>query len=414
MKNRENYSGESILAKGYSISNDTWKTGINNNVLVVGPSGSGKTRNYVKPNIMQATTSMIISDCKGTLYKEFAPYLRAKGYVVHNIDFTSLESSSGYNPLRYIRRDRATNRYSEQDILKFCANVVDIEDPRQAFWENSARMFFASVVAYVLEAFTPEYHTLTSVERFMGSLKDIDDFGKKMELFALTRPNSIAVKKYNMFKIMTGADKMTASIIGIIAEKLSFLTFREANALYCNKNQIDFKELGKRKTAVFLTISDTDRSVDKLANIFWSQALQELILSADKDYSDNRLDIPVRMFLDDFASNMYIENFDKITSNIRSREIYVSVIIQSLSQLNALYGEEKANTIIGNCDQQLVLGVQDMTTASFFGARANKTTSTMMNMPIDRAYLFVRGNPAKMVEKFDMDSYENCHFLCAV
>lgn len=410
MKNRNNYSGESILAKGHYICNDTWKTGINNNVLVVGPSGSGKTRSYVKPNIMQANTSMIISDCKGNLYRELSPFLKSRGYVIHNIDFTSLESSSGYNPLKYIRYDKKNKKYSEQDILKLCANVVDIEDPRQAFWEQAARMFLAAVIAYVLEAFTPQYHTLTQVENFIGSLRSIKSFGEKIDLFALTRPDSIAVRKYNTLRLMTDAEKMTASIFGIMAEKLNSLTFSEANSLYHNKNQIDFKELGKRKTAVFLTVSDTDRSVDKLANIFWSQAMQELMSSADKDYSDNRLAVPVRMFLDDFASNIYIENFDKITSNIRSREIYVSIIIQSLSQLYALYGEERANTIIGNCDQQLILGIQDMTTAAFFAARANKTTSTMMNMPVDRSYLFIRGKSAEMVEKFDMNS-ENSDFF---
>lgn len=406
MKNRNNYRGKSILAKGHYISNDTWETGINNNVLVVGPSGSGKTRSYVKPNILQANTSMIISDCKGSLYKELSPFLKSKGYVIYNIDFTSLCSSSGYNPLRYIRYDKKSRCYSEQDILKLCANIVDIEDPKQAFWEQAARMFLAAIIAYVLENFSSPYHTLTQVEKFIGSLKNIKDFGEKLELVALSKPNSIAVKKYNILKLMIDADKMTASVFGIVAEKLNSLTFSEANALYYNENQLNFKELGQRKTAVFLTVSDTDRSIDKLANIFWSQALQELMSSADKDYEDNHLDIPVRLFLDDFASNIYIENFDKITSNIRSREIYVSIIIQTLSQLYGLYGEARANTIIGNCDQQLILGIQDMTTAEFFATRANKTASTMMNMPVDRSYLFIRGRNAKLVEKFDIDSYE--------
>lgn len=124
--------------------------------------------------------------------------------------------------------------------------------------------------------------------------------------------------------------------------------------------RIDFRSLGREKTAVFLTISDTDRSMDGLVNLFYTQALQTLCNSADKDYPDHRLPVPVRFILDDFATNVRIPDFDKIISVIRSREIYVSIILQSISQLSALYGSGESTTIINNCDNCLYLGGQDV------------------------------------------------------
>lgn len=407
MKNiRRNYNTSSILAKDYYISNDTWQTGINNNVLVIGPSGAGKTRSYVMPNILQANTSMIVSDCKGILFGELAPLLRKRGFTVKNIDFTSLNGSSGYNPLLHIRYDSKRKKYIEQDILKVCAAIVDIENSKEIFWEQATRMVLASLIGYVLEALPREEHNLESVYTLYteNGMEGVDELMMEHEV---VYPESFAVKKYKSYTAMKDANKMTASIMGILSEKLNPLVFDEAISLYKNPNQIDFTELGRHKTAVFLTVSDMDRSLDKLANLFWTQALQELCFSADKDYPEHRLDVPVRLYLDDFASNIRIEDFDKITSNIRSREIYVSIILQSLSQLKALYGEAKSYTIIGNFDQQLVLGIQDMETAKFFANRANRTASTMMNMPLDVSYLFIRGKAVETVKKFDVTTHCN-------
>lgn len=328
MKNiRRNYNTSSILAKYYYISNDTWQTGINNNVLVIGPSGAGKTRSYVMPNILQANTSMIVSDCKGILFGELAPLLRKRGFTVKNIDFTSLNGSSGYNPLLHIRYDSKRKKYIEQDILKVCAAIVDIENSKEIFWEQATRMVLASLIGYVLEALPREEHNLESVYTLYteNGMEGVDELMMEHEV---VYPESFAVKKYKSYTAMKDANKMTASIMGILSEKLNPLVFDEAISLYKNPNQIDFTELGRHKTAVFLTVSDMDRSLDKLANLFWTQALQELCFSADKDYPEHRLDVPVRLYLDDFASNIRIEDFDKITSNIRSREIYVSIILQ--------------------------------------------------------------------------------------
>jgi len=150
---------------------------------------------------------------------------------------------------------------------------------------------------------------------------------------------------------------------------------------------------------VFLNTSDTDRSSDKLVSLFFTQALHALCNHADNS-PGNRLKIPVRFMLDDFASGTHIPDFDKIVSVIRSREISTSIILQSISQLEALYGHAKAKTILNNCDNLLYLGGQDVETAHYIGMKANKSATSILTMPLDDAWLFSRGQEPRQVQKF--------------
>ena len=183
--------------------------------------------------------------------------------------------------------------------------------------------------------------------------------------------------------------------------------------MYSAPDRIRFQTLGQEKTAVFLTISDTDRSMDGLVNPFYTQALQALCASADRDYPDHRLPVPVRLILDDFATNACIPDFDKIISVIRSREISVSIILQSISQLDSVYGHSASMTIINNCDNCLYLGGQDVETARYIAAKANKTADTILNMPLDQAYLFTRGQKGRLVRKFDIRTHPDYPALAA-
>ena len=207
-------------------------------------------------------------------------------------------------------------------------------------------------------------------------------------------PDSVAVKIYDTFKCIADAEKMYASILGVIAEKLNFLVSNEQIALYKNKRQIMFDTFGKRKIALFLTVSDTDRTKDKLVNMLYTQALDTLVRSADNDFKDHRLKVPVRFILDDFAAGSIIPDFDNIISVIRSREISVSIIIQSISQLYDKYGEYKAATILNNCDHMIYLGGQDIATAEYVSKRTNKTLSSIIEQPLNATYLIERGNKA--------------------
>ncbi|WP_075721091.1 VirD4-like conjugal transfer protein, CD1115 family [Roseburia sp. 499] len=399
-----------ILGKNETISNNTWITGLNNNDLIIGPSGAGKTRNYVKPNIMQCNESLIIADTKGSLYEEVGPVLKNNGYKVLLLNFNSIKDSCGYNPFDYIHYDKRRKKYSEQDIMKIAACLVPIKDKKEPFWEQAAQLYVTSMIAYILECLPKRQHTLEYVYKLYAEMHT-GNFDKLFSELEKINPNSYAIQCYKLFQNNKKADKMHSSIIGILSEKLNGLIFDDALEMYRKKDKIDFTEMGKRKTAVFLTISDTDRSMDRMANLFYTQALQELCKSADTDYPDHRLPIPVRFILDDFATNVYIPDFDKIISVIRSREVSVSIILQSISQLTGLYGEANAMTIINNCDNWIYLGGQDINTANIISIKANKAQNTILNMPLNQVYLFTRGQEARRVEKYNLRDHEKYNQL---
>lgn len=400
-----------ILAKDRLMSNNTWVTGLNNNDLIIGPSGAGKTRGYVKPNIMQCNESMVIADTKGSLIDEVGPLLKQNGYRLLHLNFKDLDRTDlGYNPLDYVHYDSRRRKYSEQDIMTIAAALVPVTDKREPFWENAAKLYLTSTISYVLECLPKREHSLKYVVDLISEMNN-GNFAKLMNERRVIAPESYSMQTYRLFEYNHRAEKMDASIVGILAEKLNGLNFGGAIKMFTRKDRIDFRTLGREKTALFLTISDTDRSMDRLVNLVYTQALHELCASADTDYPDHRLPVPVRFILDDFATNAYIPDFQNIISVIRSREIYVSIILQSITQLNALYGAANAQTIVNNCDNWLYLGGQDVETARFMSVKANKTVDTILNLPLNGAYLFTRGQRPLMTEKFDICTHANYALL---
>ena len=401
MKNNTNTNNCRILAKGKTISNDTWATSLNNNDVIIGPSGAGKTRGYVKPNILQCSGSMIIADTKGSLAEEMGPILRRRGYQVLDLNFKDLNSACGYNPLDFIRYDSARKKYNEQDIITIANTISPTLNQRDPFWDRAGCLYLTSVLAYIMQCLPQEEHTLQYAMDLVAEMYD-GTYDRLIRELEVIDPQSQAVKSYKMFRNNRTAEKMEASIIGILSEKLNGMTFDGAVHMFSQPERVRFADIGRKKTAVFLTISDTDRSMDRLVSLFYTQALQELCRVADTEYKDHRLPVPVRFILDDFATNCYIPDFDKIVSVIRSREISVSIILQSITQLEALYGRGNAQTIINNCDNCLYLGGQDVETAKYIAFKANRTPDTILNMPLDQTYLFTRGSKPQLVSKYDL------------
>ena len=233
----------------------------------------------------------------------------------------------------------------------------------------------------------------------MDSLGDGGTFALLDEVIACD-PTSFCASAYLRYRATMGAEKMNASIIGIIAEKVMCLSFDTARALYTHSPQVDFARMGHEPTALFVTPSDMDRSLDPLTNLFLTQALISLGREADAMPSGS-LPVPVRMFLDDFG-NFHIPNFEQAISVVRSKNIWCAMLCQTTSQLAARYGEEGANTIIGNCDTQLVLAFQDTASARYFSDRANKPVSALLATPLDRSWLFLRGKPGELVRRYEV------------
>ncbi len=400
---RTAYQTESILAEGVTIDNDTWSSGLNCNQLVLGPSGSGKTRNFLKPNLLQANASFLVMDTKGQLYHETGGILAELGYDVQNIDFTNVCGTIGYDPLDYIRRDPVTGEPNQRDIISVASALCPAENFSDPFWDHAAANYLASFIAYVLEVFPQEMHTMDRVIELYEQVGDPEELKGLFESLAQTHPHSYALRIYRRVSSGMAADKMHASIMGIIAEKMMTLSFKEAVALYHAERKVDFARMGHEKVALFVTVSDVEHSLRLLTDLFVSQALQGFIDEADA-CEGGMLPQPVRLFLDDF-SNLNVQHFDDIISVIRSREIWCTILCQSVSQLHTRYGVSGAETIMANCDVQLVLAFSDNTTTKSFAPLAAKTADSLRATPLDQAWLFVRGQKAQRVHKFDVTKH---------
>ena len=393
-------TGYRILANGITVSNDTWATGLANHDLIIGPTGGGKTRSYVVPNLLSSQESFIVTDSKGSLRRQVGGILERRGFRVLELDFTNLMHSPwGYNPLRFIRWDGDRQCWNEQDIITVAAALVPVTSRTDPFWDLSARNYAEALIGYTLDNLPREEHTLVSVAKLFAEAETgiLDEL---MREYCTICPDSFAAMRWKSLQGGRKADKTYSSILAILSQKLSNFSFSGVQKMSVNQKQIDFAEISREPTAVFVHVSDCDFSLSNLTSLFYTQALQALIAEADS-LPDNRLQIPVRLYLDDFA-NLIIPDMDKTISVIRSREISVSIVLQSITQLEGLYGHDKAMTIIDNCDHLLYLGGQSVETARFISTKANKPASAILNLPLGKAWLFERGNSPREVKKYDL------------
>lgn len=393
---RNHKYGSRVLASDITVSNDTRMTGLNNNDLIIGNSGCGKTGGYVIPNIQNIDGSLIVSDTKGLLEKRFKKELIRKGYSVHTLDFVDPMRSCGYNPLSAIRRHK-DGTVREQDILTLAKLLCPSLDAREPFWDLSAASYIAFLIGYCLENFPEEQQNMTTVCRLHQEFSQ-PDCDLPFACWAASHSDTFAAKKFYDLMSIRSADRTWSSIEAFVAVNLEPFLFKEAGNIFSGQDPFDVRTLGRRKTVLFLNSSDTDRAFDAIVNVFYAQALQTLCDEADHN-ADGMLKVPVRIIMDDFASSARIPHFDKIISVIRSRGISCSLIIQSLSQLDSMYGEMEARTILNNCDHLLFLGGQDLSTANYIGERANRTPDAVLSMSRDKMYLFESGTKARLVDK---------------
>ena len=392
-----------ILGQGQYYSLDSYKTQVNNNVLVVGTSGSGKTRSIVTPNLLQATGSYVVSDPKGNLYNKYKSYLEDKGYVVKKLDFTNPTDSAHYNFFQYI--------HNTQDIVKAAHMLIYQRkdyNPREPIWDEASQILVQFAIAYLRETLNYEQQNLHGVFELIGLCQVIGDMENNktpldslMETYGRRNPHSYAFNMYKKFRV--AASRTLRSILVTANARLGAFDTPELNEMTAY-DDIDITSIGEQKTALFVVVSDTDRSMDRLANIFFTQAMNELCLYADKECKDNRLPVPVRFILDDFATNCKIEEFPRMIASIRSRGISTMLMIQAESQLMESYAHD-GKTIIGNCDTYVYLGGNDVETAKAVAERCDMPVKKVLNMPIGMNWIFRRGQAPVCGHNFDLDAF---------
>ena len=360
----------------------------NKNILVIGGSGSGKTRFFVKPSLMQCTskdfpTSYIVTDPKGTLILETGKMLQRFGYRIKALNTINFKKSMKYNPFAYLR--------SEKDILKLVNTIIantkgDGEKSGEDFWVKSERLFYCALIGYIhYEAPEEEKNFTTLLEMINASEAREDDpeFQSPVDLMferlEEKDPEHFAVRQYKKFLLSAG--KTRSSILISCGARLAPFDIRELRELM-ETDEMELDTLGDRKTALFVIISDTDDTFNFVVSILYTQLFNLLCDKADDVYG-GRLPVHVRCLLDEFANIGQIPKFDKLIATIRSREISASIILQSQSQLKAIY-KDNADTIIGNCDTTLFLGGKEKTTLKEMSELLGKETIDLYNTSENR------------------------------
>ena len=370
-KQPNNYN--KILTKNVSIGLNAKKHRRNVNVLVIGGSGAGKTFSYCKPNVMQCATSYVILDPKGEILRDTGYLLTKNGYEVKVLDLINMEKSHCYNPFVYIKTDN--------DVQKLSTNLFKSTTPKGSttndpFWDTAASMLLLALIFYLKYEAPPEEQNFTMVMELLraGDVKeDDDDYVSPLDMLfnrLETRdPDHIALKYYRSYH--SGSAKTLKSIQVTLASRLEKFNL-ESMAQLTQTDELDLPSLGEKKVALFAIIPDNDTSFNFLVSILYTQLFQELFYLADYKYGGS-LPVHVHFVMDEFANVSLPDDFDKILSVMRSREVSVSIILQNLAQLKALF-EKQWESIVGNCDEFLYLGGNEQSTHKYISELLGKET----------------------------------------
>ena len=355
----------------------------NKNILVIGGSGSGKTRFFCKPSLLQAHSSYVCTDPKGTLLPEIGTFLERKKYRIKCLNLINFRKSMKYNPLAYIR--------SEKDILKLVNALImntkgEGEKSSEDFWVKAERLYYSALIGYIWYEATEEeknFITLLDLINASEAREDDENYQSPVDLLFSQleerEPDHFAVKQYRKFKMAAG--KTLKSILISCGARLAPFDIKELRDLM-EYDELELDTLGDQKTALFVILSDTDSTFNFVAALMYSQLFNLLCDKAD-DFYGGRLPVHVRLILDEFANIGQIPNFDKLIATIRSREISASIILQSQSQLKTIY-KDAADTIVGNCDSTLFLGGKEKSTLKEISELLGKETIDLYNQSENR------------------------------
>ena len=353
------------------------KNARNKNVLIVGGSGSGKTRFWLKPNLLQCHSSYVVTDPKGSIVVECGNALLKNGYKLKILNTINFSKSMHYNPFAYV--------HSEKDILKLVTTLMSNTkgegsggDP---FWEKSERLLLTALIAYLhYEAPKEEQNFATLLEMLntMQVSEDDEDFQNPVDLLfedlARKKSNSFAGRQYKLYKLAAG--KTAKSILISCGARLAPFDIQELRDLTMY-DELELDMLGDRKTALFLIMSDTDSTFNFLISMVYTQLFNLLCDKADDQYG-GKLPIHVRCLIDECANIGAIPQLEKLVATIRSREISACLVLQTRSQLKAIY-KDHADTIVGNMDSQIFLGGSEPTTLKELSETLGKETIDSFN-----------------------------------
>lgn len=426
-----------LFTKNVRIGLDGRKHRRNLNTVVVGGSGAGKTRFYAKVNLCQANTSFVVLDPKGELLRDTGYLLNQKGYEVRVLDLLNMEKSHCYNPFVYLRDDN--------DVQRLVTNLFKSTTPKGSqsndpFWDTAASMLLLALVFYLKYEAPPDEQNFPMVMEMLRAAdvrEECEEYASPLdELFErleMRNPDHIAVKYYKDYH--SGSAKTLKSIQITLAARLEKFNLSSLAALTAT-DELDLPSLGEKKVALFALIPDNDTSFNFLVSILYTQIFQQLFYLADHKYGGS-LPVPVHFLMDEFSNVSLPDDFSKILAVMRSRSVFVSIILQNIAALKALF-EKEWESILGNCDEFLYLGGNETSTHKLIsesylgkatidtntygkssGRNGNYSTNYQISgrelltpdevRMLDNRYalLFIRGELPIMDEKYDILKHPN-------
>ena len=367
------YFENKLLSQNVRIGLDGKKHRRNLNTIIIGGSGAGKTRFYGKPNIMQCNTSFVTLDPKGEILRDTGYLLEKEGYVIKVMDLINMNKSHCYNPFEYIQ--------DEKDVLKLITNLIRNTTPKGSqtndpFWEKSETALLEGLCLFLLHEAPKEEQNFTMVMEMIAAadVREDDEYyvsplDRLFNDLQREKPNSLAVKQYNIYKQAAG--KTAKSILISVGVRLAAFNL-ESIASITSTDELELEKVGERKTAIFAVIPDNDSTFNFLVGMLYTQLFQTLYYQADIVHG-GELPVPVHFLMDEFANVALPDEFDKLLSTMRSRQIFVSIIIQNLAQIKALY-KDAWESIVGNCDELYYLGGNEQSTHKFISEYLGKET----------------------------------------
>lgn len=369
----KNYLENKLLSQNVRIGLNGKIHRRNLNTIVIGGSGAGKTRFYCKPNIMQCNTSFVVLDPKGEILRSEGYMLEKEGYVIKVIDLIDMSKSHGYNPFHYIQSDK--------DILKLITNLIRNTTPKGSqsmdpFWEKSETALLEALMLYLYHYAPEDEQNFTMVMEMLtyAEVKEDDEEYESPldELFYSLRktdPQSLALKQYEIYR--SGATKTIQSILISVGVRLAAFNLDSVASL-TRYDELELDKIGERKTALFAVIPDNDSTFNFLVGMLYTQLFQMLYYQADYVFG-GELPVPVHFLMDEFANVALPDEFDKLLSTMRSRQIFVSIILQNLAQIKTLF-KDSWESIVGNCDELYYLGGNEQSTHKFISEYLGKET----------------------------------------
>lgn len=362
-----------LMTKKFAMGLDGRKHRRNLNTLVCGGSGAGKTRFYCKPNLMQCNTSFVVLDPKGEMLRDTGYLLERNGYVIKVLDLINMNKSHCYNPFVYLKDDN--------DVQKLVTNLFKSTTPKGSqsndpFWDTAASMLLLSLIFYLKYEAPEDEQNFTMVMEMLraGDVKEDDEMYLSpldilFERLESREPEHIAVKYYKDYH--SGSGKTLKSIQITLASRLEKFNLESLASLTVT-DELELNMIGERKTALFALLPDNDTSFNFIVSILYTQLFQQLFYIADHKYN-GRLPVHVHFLMDEFANVSLPDDFAKILSVMRSREVSVSIILQNMAQLKALF-EKDWESIVGNCDEFLYLGGNEQSTHKYVSELLGKET----------------------------------------